>query len=264
LLQDNQSSIPRGGSVLDERQIVTQSIKDWTTYQWHGDPQALAQLFEESNPKVLATAVDKWVTVETTWAIAEQERYLYALANFQDQSQQGFCSSGHEVVIRRLIKAAAQRQRDRVMAAAMVFADRNPVVGYFTPRTEHYLKRFVWRYFRSVAKSRPGDFCHSVSSALRKYPPLDERTVHSILVRWCLLKVCFGRHDGLRFTSRGAAFTAHASRANLLANPTKMSYDLLWREEEGIRQLRRIANEARCHFVAAWAKNVLAIDPSRW
>ena len=248
-----------------ERQIVTQSIKDWTTYQWHGDPQVLAQLFDESNPKVLAKAVDKWVTVETNWAIAEQERYLYALANFQDQNRRGLCSSGHEVVIRRLIKAAAQRQRDRVMAAAMVFADHNHAVGYFTPPTEHYLKRFVWRYFRSVAKTRPGDYCTAVAAALRNYPPLNNSRVDSILVRWCMLKVCFGRHGGLRFTSRAVTFTEGINHANLLvASPTKMSYATLWHEESSIRQLHRLAQEAKCDVVATWAKNVLAVDPQRW
>jgi len=218
------------------------------------DPLALQMLMHESRPSVLAQAVRIWTEEPTAWAIQEQIRYFQA----------GVVPRGHRLVVRWLIKAAAEAKHDRVMAAAMVFVDHLRDTAAFSARTTAYLQRYVWRYMRSIARERPQMYCQVLSTALRAYPRIGEAVWdRDLLKRWCMLKACFGKHPALRFTSLGVNLSPDQSLQELAECSRTTAYAELWRSADAQRELHRLASEASSPVVAAWADEQLGVSRAR-
>ncbi|MEM8672089.1 MAG: hypothetical protein AAGG48_31525 [Planctomycetota bacterium] len=222
------------------------SVPSWLERLDNHEPSALPMLFNESRAQELATLVDQWVERKSAWAVSEQVRYFQA----------GIVPRGHRVVVRRLIRAAAKNQHDRVMAAAMVFADYLRDTSAFTFATTAYLQRFTWRYMRTIAGNRPDDYCKALAAALRAYPSTMSESDIMSLRRWCLLKACFGKNRSLRFTSTGVNVTANIAK-ELAKSRGEMAYAELWHAPSGQSELNRLIVEARSPFLRTWAKNQL-------
>lgn len=78
------------------------------------DMRFVDAVLAEHRPEVLQQVVNQWINDRRAWAWEEANRYFL----------RGISSLGHEVVVKRLIRAGVAQRRDRTVAAALVYCDR--------------------------------------------------------------------------------------------------------------------------------------------
>ncbi|MFT3879455.1 MAG: hypothetical protein QM703_07325 [Gemmatales bacterium] len=73
----------------------------------------------------------------------------------------------------------------------------------FSVHTRHYLRRRVWRYFRSIGKENPQRYFAAIQQVLRKYDDADVQDGLSLLDNWGLIHILFHHSDVLTARANG-------------------------------------------------------------
>lgn len=256
------------------------------------DMRFVDALLAEHRPEVLEPLVAAWLKDRRAWAWSEADRYFlrhksslghelivkrlirHAVAHRRDHTVAAAMVFCDRLVTRRWKTKFDQRRRDWITYPSTrrdtlpkltvePTAGRRRVIerfdegelggALFRYPTRYYLRRKTWRFFRDTAQSEPRLYVESIGFALRHYQDQDTQQGIVLMQRPALLRICFGKHPGLRFDARRPILDDGHRLADVIAQPNP-SFASLWRSDPGRTQLARVAAEARSQFIRNWAE----------
>ncbi len=122
----------------------------------------------------------------------------------------------------------------------------------FKVATRKYLRRRLWRYFRTIGKSDPKRYVKSVSLALVSYTDADCVDGLALLDNWSLMHALFHHCDILHYTASGWSPAPGKSLSGL--KPAPMYLDA-WKENA--EPLLEILTHANCRPIRQWSIGML-------
>jgi hypothetical protein len=127
----------------------------------------------------------------------------------------------------------------------------------FSVHTRNYLRRRVWRYFRTMGKTHPQQYVKAVSAALILYEDADVADGAAFLDNWGLIQALFHHSAALVAKPHGWTLAQGRTLAELQPAPR---YEALWLAEP--RAVFELLRAARCRPVRQWAIRWIRREPA--
>ncbi|MDB5387453.1 MAG: hypothetical protein JWM11_3099 [Planctomycetaceae bacterium] len=148
----------------------------------------------------------------------------------------------------------ALRYRDPDSGDMMVSSsvEKQNRMRLFSIHTRHYLRRRVWRYFRTIGKTEPQRYIPAIVDALSQYTDEDVRDGIALLDNWGLMHALFHHSPALLAKSNGWTIAEGHTLAELIPTPI---FESLWRAAAA--PVISLMKEARCRPVRQAAIHML-------
>ncbi len=124
----------------------------------------------------------------------------------------------------------------------------------FSHRTRYYLRRRVWRYFRTLSHRDGEAYRTAIAAALKDYRDRDFTSGEAILDNWSLVHACYHHSPVIRFGPSLVHLVEGRSLGDL--DPAPYQPDL-WRASEAFAVLLELAGEAGSSLVRQWALEMI-------
>lgn len=135
---------------------------------------------------------------------------------------------------------------------AMLSEEHRKRVNLFSVTTRKYLRRRLWRYFRTIAKTTPAKYVSAVLPALASYTDDDCVDGLAMLDNWGLMHVLFGQSDVLIAKASGWTLAEGKSLGELKPAP---AFSDLWKARA--ESLIELLSMAKCRPVRQWTIQML-------
>jgi hypothetical protein len=127
----------------------------------------------------------------------------------------------------------------------------------FSYHTRYYLRRRVWRYFRSLGYQKPDAYPAAVARMLARYRDTELARGENILDSWGLVHACFGESDVLEIGASRVQLREGRALGELTPSP---QFPELWKRPDSAPVLIDLLLKCSVRLIRVWTIGMLRRD----